>query len=67
MGWEEDYLKILFEEVLFQMFSEDGQRLLSERQGEAGSTIGVPGQRRAWTGLSGSCPPIVVLRLGCRV
>jgi hypothetical protein len=26
---------------------------------EAGSTIKVPGQRRAWTGLSGSFPPYI--------
>ncbi|XP_055723313.1 E3 ubiquitin-protein ligase MARCHF2-like isoform X2 [Salvelinus fontinalis] len=48
-------------------------------QGAAGSTIGVPEQRRAWAGLSGSCPSIgvggprdlrwqnCVLGLGCSV
>jgi hypothetical protein len=40
------------------MFSEDGQGLCCPEK--AGSTIWVPGQRRAWTGLSGSCPPIGV-------
>ena len=70
--------KILFEEVGFQMFSEDGQGLccLSFR-GKLDPPLG--GQRRAWTRLSGNCPPvgvggprdqrwqIVVLVLGCRV
>jgi hypothetical protein len=49
--------KILFEEVDFQRFWEDGQRLCSP------STRGKlvpPGVRRAWTGLSGSCPPVGV-------
>ena len=36
----------------FNVFLDDGFR------GDAGSTIGVPGQRRALTGLSGSCPAV---------
>ena len=41
------------------MFSEDGQGLCCPSfRGEAGSTIGVPGQRRVWTELSESGPPV---------
>ena len=73
---------ILFEEVGFQMFLEDGQGLCCPSfRGKLVPPLvcQVPGPRRAWTGLSGSCPSVgmggprdqrwqnEVLGMGCRV